>query len=186
MLRVETGAPVRGDPSDAHRVSPHAARRPRPQRRLSRGAATRHRHGRDHGCRHRRRHRLPRLPGGQARRQARRSLRGGRDRRCRAQAPAPQPPRQLPASPRCTRPRWPTPERVDVVVCETLGNYPFEENIIATLNDARARFLKPGGVIIPHSVEQFVCARRRRALLSRARRAGTRSATASTSRRPRP
>ena len=32
---------------------------------------------------------------------------------------------------------------VDVVVCETLGNYPFEENIIATLNDARARFLRP-------------------------------------------
>jgi protein arginine N-methyltransferase 1 len=50
-----------------------------------------------------------------------------------------------------------SPEQVDVVVSETLGNYPFEENIIATLNDAHARFLKPGGVIIPHSVEQFVC-----------------------------
>ena len=49
-----------------------------------------------------------------------------------------------------------SPERVDVVVCETLGNYPFEENIIATLNDARARFLEPGGVVIPYSVEQFV------------------------------
>jgi len=49
------------------------------------------------------------------------------------------------------------PERVDVIVCETLGNYPFEENIIATLNDAHARFLNPGGTIIPHSVEQFVC-----------------------------
>jgi protein arginine N-methyltransferase 1 len=49
------------------------------------------------------------------------------------------------------------PERVDVVVCETLGNYPFEENIIATLNDARARYLNAGGVIIPGSVEQFVC-----------------------------
>ena len=48
------------------------------------------------------------------------------------------------------------PERVDVVVCETLGNYPFEENIIATLNDARARYLKKGGVIIPHRVEQLV------------------------------
>ena len=48
------------------------------------------------------------------------------------------------------------PDRVDVVVCETLGNYPFEENIIATLNDARARFLRPGGVLIPHAVEQFV------------------------------
>ncbi len=49
------------------------------------------------------------------------------------------------------------PDRVDVVVCETLGNYPFEENIIATLNDAHARFLEPGGAIIPHAVEQFVC-----------------------------
>ena len=49
------------------------------------------------------------------------------------------------------------PERVGVVVCETLGNYPFEENIIATLNDARARFLEPGGIVIPQSVEQFVC-----------------------------
>ena len=48
-----------------------------------------------------------------------------------------------------------TPDRVDVVACETLGNYAFEENIIATINDARARFLKPRGVIIPHSVEQF-------------------------------
>jgi protein arginine N-methyltransferase 1 len=48
------------------------------------------------------------------------------------------------------------PERVDVVVCETLGNYPFEENIIATLNDARARYLKTDGAIIPRAVEQFV------------------------------
>ncbi len=50
-----------------------------------------------------------------------------------------------------------TPEAVDVIVSETLGNYPFEENIVETLNDARERFLKPGGVIIPRTVEQFVC-----------------------------
>src|SRR5215510_3878443 len=49
------------------------------------------------------------------------------------------------------------PDRVDVVVSETLGNYPFEENIIATFNHARARFLAPGGVLIPRRVEQFVC-----------------------------
>jgi protein arginine N-methyltransferase 1 len=49
------------------------------------------------------------------------------------------------------------PDRVDVVVSETLGNYPFEENLIATLNDAHARFLGAGGVIIPHVVEQYVC-----------------------------
>ncbi len=50
-----------------------------------------------------------------------------------------------------------TPDRVDVVVSETLGNYPFEENIVETLNDARARFLTPGGIVIPRAVEQFVC-----------------------------
>jgi SAM-dependent methyltransferase len=49
------------------------------------------------------------------------------------------------------------PDRVDVIVTETLGNYPFEENIIATLNHARSRFLAPGGVLIPRRVEQFVC-----------------------------
>jgi protein arginine N-methyltransferase 1 len=49
------------------------------------------------------------------------------------------------------------PDRVDVVVCETLGNYAFEENIVETLNDARKRFLKPGGVIVPAGVRQFVC-----------------------------
>ena len=50
-----------------------------------------------------------------------------------------------------------TPDRVDVVVSETLGNYPFEENIVETFNDARARFLNPGGILIPRAVEQFVC-----------------------------
>src|SRR5262245_22229959 len=49
------------------------------------------------------------------------------------------------------------PERVDVVVSETLGNYPFEENIIATLNHARRHFLAPGGMVIPRRLEQFVC-----------------------------
>ena len=48
------------------------------------------------------------------------------------------------------------PPKVDVVVSETLGNYAFEEHIIETLNDARKRFLKPGGVIIPRELEQFV------------------------------
>lgn len=48
------------------------------------------------------------------------------------------------------------PDKVDVVVSETLGNYPLEENIVGTLNDARERFLKPGGVIIPGGLEQYV------------------------------
>jgi SAM-dependent methyltransferase len=49
------------------------------------------------------------------------------------------------------------PERVDVVVCETLGNYALEENIVETLNDARKRFLKPDGAVIPAGVRQLVC-----------------------------
>lgn len=48
------------------------------------------------------------------------------------------------------------PPRVDVVVSETLGNYAFEEQVIATLADARRRHLKPGGVLIPARIEQFV------------------------------
>lgn len=48
------------------------------------------------------------------------------------------------------------PPRVDVVISETLGNYAFEENMIQTLADARARHLKRGGTIIPARVRQFV------------------------------
>ncbi len=64
------------------------------------------------------------------------------------------------------------PDRVDVVVSETLGNYPFEENLIATLNDARARFLAPGGVTIPRAVEQFACPGCERAFPPRAHALG--------------
>jgi SAM-dependent methyltransferase len=49
------------------------------------------------------------------------------------------------------------PDRVDLIVCETLGNYAFEESIIETLNDARTRFLKPGGTIVPAGICQFMC-----------------------------
>jgi protein arginine N-methyltransferase 1 len=47
------------------------------------------------------------------------------------------------------------PPKVDLVVSETLGNYPFEEHIIETLNDARARHLKPGGSLMPRRLEQL-------------------------------
>jgi precorrin-6B methylase 2 len=49
------------------------------------------------------------------------------------------------------------PPRADVVVSETLGNFALEEFLIETMNDVRARHLKPGGVMIPSSVEQFAC-----------------------------
>jgi protein arginine N-methyltransferase 1 len=47
------------------------------------------------------------------------------------------------------------PEPVDVVVSETLGNFAYEENILETLRDAR-RFLRPGGILMPQRIEQFV------------------------------
>lgn len=47
------------------------------------------------------------------------------------------------------------PVAVDVIVSETLGNYAYEENIIETIEDAK-RFLKPGGIIIPQAVTQYV------------------------------
>jgi type I protein arginine methyltransferase len=46
--------------------------------------------------------------------------------------------------------------QADVIVSETLGNYALEENIIDTLNDARKRFLKPGGIVIPSAITQHV------------------------------
>jgi len=48
------------------------------------------------------------------------------------------------------------PPQVDVIISETLGNYAFEEDIITTLNDARERFLAPGGVILPRAIIQYV------------------------------
>lgn len=48
------------------------------------------------------------------------------------------------------------PERADVVVSETIGAFVFSEEIVSTLADARARFLKPGGVLIPRSIRIFL------------------------------
>jgi protein arginine N-methyltransferase 1 len=49
------------------------------------------------------------------------------------------------------------PPRGDIVVSETLGNYALEEFLVETMNDARARHLKPGGILIPRALEQFAC-----------------------------
>ncbi len=56
----------------------------------------------------------------------------------------------------CHSTEFQDPPRVDVVVSETLGNYAFEENMIDTLSDARKRFLKDGGVMIPSRVAQLI------------------------------
>lgn len=57
----------------------------------------------------------------------------------------------------CHSTEFQDPPRVDIVVSETLGNYAFEEDMITTLNDARRRFLKPGGTILPSRVTQYIC-----------------------------
>jgi len=43
----------------------------------------------------------------------------------------------------------------DLILCETLGNFAYEEGIIETMRDAQ-RFLKPGGRILPQHIAQFV------------------------------
>lgn len=48
------------------------------------------------------------------------------------------------------------PEKVDVIVSETLGSFALDENTLPTLIDARNRFLKKGGIIIPQALTLFV------------------------------
>jgi SAM-dependent methyltransferase len=49
------------------------------------------------------------------------------------------------------------PERCDALVTETLSAFCFDdENIIETVADARERFLKPGGRVIPQSADTFL------------------------------
>jgi SAM-dependent methyltransferase len=41
------------------------------------------------------------------------------------------------------------PELVDLVICDHVGYFGFDYDIVHTLQDARRRFLKPGGSLIP-------------------------------------
>jgi protein arginine N-methyltransferase 1 len=43
-------------------------------------------------------------------------------------------------------------ERFDCIISETIGNQAFEEDIVPIMVDARKRFLKPNGTLIPSSV----------------------------------
>ncbi|MGA9772809.1 MAG: 50S ribosomal protein L11 methyltransferase [Blastocatellia bacterium] len=47
-------------------------------------------------------------------------------------------------------------ERFDLIVSETIGNQAFEEEIVPIMTDARKRYLKPGGVLIPSDVSFVV------------------------------
>lgn len=47
------------------------------------------------------------------------------------------------------------PEKVDVILCELVGSLAFNENILPFINDARTRFLKKRGVIIPQRLSLY-------------------------------
>ena len=49
------------------------------------------------------------------------------------------------------------PEQVDVIVTETIGNMALEEGILGSALDARRRFLRPGGILVPRSLTLFAC-----------------------------
>jgi len=43
--------------------------------------------------------------------------------------------------------------QADIVVCELLGNFGLEENMITVLAKVREKLLKPGGILLPSKVE---------------------------------
>jgi protein arginine N-methyltransferase 7 len=44
------------------------------------------------------------------------------------------------------------PRQFDLVVSETVGNLGFDEGVLELVADARARFLRPGGAVIPSAI----------------------------------
>lgn len=50
------------------------------------------------------------------------------------------------------------PEMVDVVICDHVGYFGFDYGIVGFLEDARKRFLKPGGRLIPSRIRLNVAA----------------------------
>jgi hypothetical protein len=48
------------------------------------------------------------------------------------------------------------PESVDAIVCDQVGRFGFEAGILEHGTDARRRFLKPGGLMMPRRVDLFV------------------------------
>jgi precorrin-6B methylase 2 len=48
------------------------------------------------------------------------------------------------------------PERADVVVCDQIGGFGLEAGILEIAKDARQRFLRPGGTLVPRALELVV------------------------------
>ena len=45
------------------------------------------------------------------------------------------------------------PERADVIICDHVGYFGFDYGVVELLADAKDRFLKPGGTLIPAKIE---------------------------------
>lgn len=50
------------------------------------------------------------------------------------------------------------PEKVDLIICDHVGYMGFDYGIIPMMRDARRRFLKPGGRMIPEALDLMVAA----------------------------
>ena len=48
------------------------------------------------------------------------------------------------------------PERADVVVSDQIGRFGFEAGVLSLFADARARFLKPGGQLVPSRIDLVI------------------------------
>ena len=48
------------------------------------------------------------------------------------------------------------PERVDLIVSEIIGSFGLDEDILSVLADARKRFLKPDGLLLPDGLDLFL------------------------------
>ena len=44
------------------------------------------------------------------------------------------------------------PEKVDIAICDHIGYFGFDYSIVDTMQDARRRFLKPGGKLLPSRI----------------------------------
>ena len=48
------------------------------------------------------------------------------------------------------------PDRADIIICDHVGSFGFDYGLVDVLVDARRRFLKPGGKLIPGRLKLFV------------------------------
>lgn len=48
------------------------------------------------------------------------------------------------------------PEKADMIVSEWMGTHVFQENMLPALIDARERFLKPGGKMLPGNIRLYI------------------------------